>query len=134
MIHTSSLSLCIQCCRQRGFEGFGQTRQFFEEGSWTRQFLRSKQRYRGPPVTRILGLQQIRVIGNSCYRRSFKYCLLVKRDYRISKVHILSIFFNPRSFSIHRIKVPNTSHSIHFDNKRPFSIKNFKTWFKYSIK
>ena len=43
-----------------------------------------------PPVTRILGLLQIRVIGKSCYRRSFKYYFTIKRDFWIFKVHFLS--------------------------------------------
>ena len=39
-----------QCCRQRGFDGFDRTRQFFEEGSRTRQFLTSKQQYFNIPL------------------------------------------------------------------------------------
>ena len=52
----------------------------------------------GPPVTRILGLQRIRVTGGV-----FKYYLLVKRDCRISKVHFFSNFSNLWPCVIHQI-------------------------------
>ena len=84
-----------------------------------------------PPVTRILGLLQIRVIGKSRYRRSFKYYFTIKRDFWIFKVHFLSfllLIITPKTHA-ELIEWSNMSIKCQSNPQRPRNI--FRLFFRF---
>ena len=84
-----------------------------------------------PPVTRILGLLQIRVIGKSCYRRSFKYYFTIKQDFWTFKVHFLSfllLIITPKTHA-ELIEWSNMSTKCQSNPQRPRNI--FRLFFRF---